>query len=109
MLQVDLLDISALAPAAIIEVLDPETLHTCLRPPSLMSSTPGYEIPGVMGNQGMPSSRLSAVRCCLGKASVHFSCSAEHAVLEVYLSYWHEKRHRSRISGSTPTQTSFSN
>ena len=87
MLQPDLLDISALAPAAIIEVLDSGTHNICLRPPSLMSITQGYEIPGVTGNRGMPSSNLSAVLCCLWKASIHDSCSAKHGVLEAYLSF----------------------
>ena len=84
MLPPDLLDISAPAHAAIIDVHDFETINTCPRPPSLMSITPGYEISGVMGDQSMPSSGLSAVHCCLGKASIHSSCSAEHAVMVAY-------------------------
>ena len=66
MLQLDLLDISALAPAAIIEVLDCITIYTSSSS-SLMSIAPGYEIPGVMGNQGMRSRSLHAFHCCLSK------------------------------------------
>ena len=86
MLQLDLLDISALAPAAITEVLYFETLYIYLHPPTHMSITLGYEIPGVTGYQGSPSSGLFVVHGCLGKVSIQSSCSAEHAVLEAYLS-----------------------
>ena len=85
MLQLDLLDISALAPAAIIEVLNLETLYTYLHPPTHMSITLGYEIPGVTGYQGSLSSGLFAVHGCLGEVSIQCSCLAEHAVLEAYL------------------------
>ena len=85
MLQLDLLDINALAPAAIIEVSAFEILYTYLRPPTLISITPGYEIPGVIGDQSRSSASLYAVHYYRGKHQWLFSCSAEHMMLEVYL------------------------
>ena len=67
MLQLDLLDINALAPAAIIEVPCFEVLYKYLRPPTLISIAPGYEIPGVIRDQTRSSGSLYAVQYYRGK------------------------------------------